>query len=106
VSCDPATLARDIARLSGLGFTPQEYQPVDMFPHTPQVGMHQGNACKSGVQPDLRQGGHGIFDVRFLPAGCHITKDRLKSVMGFQPNKTRLFDGILASAFFHCRLEI
>ena len=34
VSCNPATLARDIKILSGLGFTFKEATPVDMFPHS------------------------------------------------------------------------
>lgn len=34
VSCNPATLARDINWLKDYGFTVKNIQPVDMFPHT------------------------------------------------------------------------
>ena len=37
VSCDPATLARDLAMFSELGFIAQEATPVDMFPRTAHV---------------------------------------------------------------------
>ncbi|MCL4462803.1 MAG: 23S rRNA (uracil(1939)-C(5))-methyltransferase RlmD [Firmicutes bacterium] len=37
VSCNPATLARDIKFLAENGFNPVEAQPVDMFPHTNHV---------------------------------------------------------------------
>jgi len=37
VSCNPTTLARDLAYLSQRGFKVQEVQPVDMFPHTGHV---------------------------------------------------------------------
>lgn len=34
ISCNPSTLARDLAYLSGSGFKIEEVQPVDMFPHS------------------------------------------------------------------------
>ena len=37
VSCDPASLGRDVAVLNGLGFTHRGSTLVDLFPHTPHV---------------------------------------------------------------------
>lgn len=37
VSCDPGTLARDLAILKTLGYPPQKITPVDMFPRTAHV---------------------------------------------------------------------
>ncbi|PID58586.1 23S rRNA (uracil(1939)-C(5))-methyltransferase RlmD [candidate division KSB3 bacterium] len=34
VSCNPATLARDVAMILNGGYTIREIQPIDMFPHT------------------------------------------------------------------------
>ncbi|MEE0061325.1 MAG: 23S rRNA (uracil(1939)-C(5))-methyltransferase RlmD, partial [Acutalibacteraceae bacterium] len=37
VSCDSATMARDIKIFNEYGYTPQEVTPVDMFPGTSHV---------------------------------------------------------------------
>jgi 23S rRNA (uracil1939-C5)-methyltransferase len=37
VSCDPESLARDLARITRCGYEIDSMQPVDMFPHTPHI---------------------------------------------------------------------
>ncbi len=37
VSCNPATLARDLKDFAGLGYPLADVQPFDMFPHTPHI---------------------------------------------------------------------
>lgn len=37
ISCNPATLARDLKKLTESGYEIKEVQPVDMFPHTSHV---------------------------------------------------------------------
>jgi 23S rRNA (uracil1939-C5)-methyltransferase len=37
VSCNPATLARDVKHLAGRGMILDEVTPFDMFPHTPHI---------------------------------------------------------------------
>jgi 23S rRNA (uracil1939-C5)-methyltransferase len=37
VSCDPESLAGDLARIATRGYAIESIQPVDMFPHTPHI---------------------------------------------------------------------
>ena len=37
VSCNPVTLARDLATLTKLGYKAEGFTPVDMFSHTEHV---------------------------------------------------------------------
>lgn len=39
ISCDSATLARDLGIFVGAGFRGVEIQPLDLFPHTPHVEL-------------------------------------------------------------------
>ncbi|WP_077067850.1 23S rRNA (uracil(1939)-C(5))-methyltransferase RlmD, partial [Paraclostridium sordellii] len=49
VSCNPSTLARDLAYLDERGYSCTEVQPVDMFPHT----MHVEVCAKIVKKSDL-----------------------------------------------------
>ena len=49
VSCNPSTLARDLAYLDERGYKCVEIQPVDMFPHT----MHVESCAKIVKKSDL-----------------------------------------------------
>ena len=49
VSCNPSTLARDLAYLNERGYKCVEIQPVDMFPHT----MHVESCAKIVKKSDL-----------------------------------------------------
>ena len=51
VSCDPATLARDVKRFSALGYVPVRAEAVDLFPRTAHV---ETVALLSRNQPDGR----------------------------------------------------
>ena len=37
VSCNPATMVRDLAMLNKFNFKINSIQPVDLFPHTPHI---------------------------------------------------------------------
>jgi 23S rRNA (uracil1939-C5)-methyltransferase len=52
VSCDPDTLARDLAHLSWLGYRAETVQPVDMIPLTDQVETVA--VLLRGARPDPR----------------------------------------------------
>ena len=48
VSCDPATLARDVARFAPLGYRPVRACAVDLFPGT----AHVETVCLLTKRPD------------------------------------------------------
>jgi len=93
MSCDPATLARDLAHLSELGYAADELWPFDMIPHSAAVEclvvLHRSEppapkllyeheqwlaVLKSGYEPVSAEAGfeRGLTDrVRALPGASH-----------------------------------
>lgn len=67
VSCDPETLARDVALFAGHGYHAQKFVPVDLFPHTRHietVALLTGPATKPGKRTEKdRKGGlpHDLY---------------------------------------------
>ncbi|NLV73828.1 MAG: hypothetical protein GXY52_03970 [Chloroflexi bacterium] len=59
VSCDPATLIRDLAMLASLGYTVGALQPVDMFPQTAHVEtvclLVRRNALHINIDVDVEE---------------------------------------------------
>jgi 23S rRNA (uracil1939-C5)-methyltransferase len=57
VSCNPATLARDVKLLTAGGFTVQAVQPVDMFPRCGHVEtvvqLSKGNISSQNVRVEF-----------------------------------------------------
>ncbi len=51
VSCNPATLARDLKQFSELGYSIMQIQPVDMFPHTFHIEALALLERRQGVKP-------------------------------------------------------
>ncbi|TMQ68391.1 MAG: 23S rRNA (uracil(1939)-C(5))-methyltransferase RlmD, partial [Candidatus Eisenbacteria bacterium] len=62
VSCNPATLARDLKDFRGLGYALDAVTPFDMFPHTPHIecvarlGRVAAESCLDPAAPPPRPG--------------------------------------------------
>lgn len=71
VSCDPATMARDIARLQAHAYQPQTARAVDMFPRCAHV---ETVVCLSKQQPDdATRVGLDLDELEVTPAESRTT---------------------------------
>ncbi|MEW6033501.1 MAG: Maf family nucleotide pyrophosphatase [Chloroflexota bacterium] len=76
VSCEPASLSRDVATLCRSGYRLVEVQPVDMFPQTRQV------ECVALLEKDQRA--RGSPEPRLLLASASPRRVELLSCLGLQ----------------------
>ena len=77
VSCDPATLARDLKLFAELGYLPQKVAPVDMFPGTGHV---ETVVCLSQQKPDdVIRVGLDLDELEVTPAESKATYGEIKA---------------------------
>ena len=78
VSCDPATLARDMRILAELGYAPQELTPVDMFPRTAHVEtvavLSRKSATKTFIPVTVSPKDMGLDEAKAQPTYENIRK--------------------------------
>jgi 23S rRNA (uracil1939-C5)-methyltransferase len=69
VSCEPPTLARDLARLGSLGYNVQRIQPLDMFPQTYHIEVIAELEAREKMQGrayvPAREGAHAGAPLQF-----------------------------------------
>lgn len=65
VSCDPETLARDVALFAKQGYRAQKFVPVDLFPHTRHI--ETAALLTRSNEPDGTPGGRKCHDLLHKP---------------------------------------
>lgn len=87
VSCDPATLARDCARLSADGWAVQKYIPVDLFPRTSHVEtvavLSRKSASKSFIPVSISPKDIGLSEEKDQPTYANI-RDYVQKTHGMK----------------------
>lgn len=77
VSCNPATLARDVKRLRDLGYVPTYAEAIDLFPKTAHV---ETVVCLSRQKPDdVIRVGLDLDELEVTPAESKATYGEIKA---------------------------
>lgn len=87
VSCDPATLARDVAYLTKCGYMAQKIQPADMFPNTLHVEtvavLSRKSASKSFIPVSISPKDMGLSEEKDQPTYANI-RDYVQKTHGMK----------------------